>query len=403
MKSETPKVMHPLCGRPMVSYVLDLAKALKVATMLVVVGHKRERLQEVLSGYKAKAVHQDKLLGTADAIKRCESALKNFSGNLLVLYGDQPLLCKETLASLIQKHEDSNAAATVLTAYVDNPFGYGRIIRDNFGRVKAIVEEKDASEEERALTEINTGIICFKKQLLFKAIAGIKPNNAKKEYYLTDAIRIMFEAGLAIESFILKGDARQAQGINTRIDLAQAQNIMRQRILEKYMLDGVGIIDPQTTFIDYGVTIGQESVIYPFTVIEKDVIIGKLCQIGPFCHLRPGTVIEDTATIGNFTEVTRSKIGKGSFMKHFSYLGDTSTGKNVNIGCGTVVANFDGRHKQQTIIGDGAFIGSDTVLRSPVKIGKYAITGAGAVVTKDVKDGTVVVGVPAKELPYKKR
>ena len=208
----------------------------------------------------------------------------------------------------------------------------------------------------------------------------------------------LWQAGLAIESFILKGDARQAQGINTRIDLAQAQNIMRQRILEKYMLDGVGIIDPQTTFIDYGVTIGQESVIYPFTVIEKDVIIKKFCSIGPFCHLRPGTRIEDKAVIGNFTEIARSRIGQDTLMKHFSYLGDAVVGRAVNIGCGTVSANFDGKNKQKTIIGEGAFIGSDTILRAPVKIGKKAVTGCGSVIIKDVLAGEVVAGVPARTI-----
>lgn len=403
MKSEMPKVLHPVCGRPMLSYVLDLAKELKLDQTLVVVGHKRQRLRELLLAYKAKEVHQDKLLGTADAIKRAENILRDFSGDILVLYGDQPLLRKETLQNLIQKHKETDACAAILTAYVDNPFGYGRIIRDNFGRIKAIVEEKDATKEQKSISEINTGIICFKKLPLFKSIAKIKPDNAKREYYLTDCIKIMAAQGLLIASVSLKGDVREAQGVNNRIDLAHAQKTMGLRILEKYMLEGVGIIDPEATYIDYGSAIGQDTIIYPFTIIEKDVKIGKFCQIGPFCHLRPGTVIEDNAVIGNFTEIVRSRIGRDTFMKHCSYLGDAVTGKNVNIGCGTVVANFDGKNKQKTSIGDGAFIGCDTILRAPVKIGKYAITGAGAVVTKDVKEGKVVAGVPARELQYKSR
>lgn len=398
MKSAIPKVLHLLAGRPMLSYVLDLAKELKLAKTFVVVGHKRELLTDLLDAYKAKSIYQDTLLGTADAIKRAESALQNFSGNILVLYGDQPLLRRESLEQLIERHCQSNAAVTVLSAYVGNPLGYGRIIRDNYAQIKAIVEEKDATQEQKNISEINTGIICFKKQLLFKAIAKIKPNNAKKEYYLTDCIKIMAAEGLKIESVSLKGDAREAQGINTMIDLAQAQKIMRERILEDFMLKGVAIVDPDTTHIAPDCKIGQDTIIYPFTIIEKDVTIGKFCSIGPFCHLRPETVIEDKAVIGNFTELTRSHIGQNSFMKHFSYLGDTKTGERVNIGCGTVVANFDGKKKQKTIIGKGAFIGCDTILRAPVKIGRYGITGAGSVVIKDVKDADVVVGVPAKPL-----
>lgn len=403
MKSAIPKVMHPLCGRPMLAYVLDLAKEMKLKSTLVVVGHKREMLQGLLADYNAKPVYQDNLLGTADAVKRTESALRNFFGNIIVLYGDQPLLQKETLQRLIQKHNQTSAAATILSAYMSNPSGYGRIIRDNYGSLKAIIEEKDATDNQRNISEINTGIICFKKQLLFKAIARVKPNNAKKEYYLTDCIKLMAEEGLRVESMALQGDVREAQGINTQIDLAQAQRIMRYRILEKFMLQGVGIVDPETTYIDFGATVGQDTIIYPFTVIEKDVKIGNFCSLGPFCHLRPATVIEDRTVIGNYTEISRSHLGKDVFMKHFSYLGDTAVGKNVNIGCGTVVANFDGKNKQKTIIGDGAFIGCDTVLRAPVEIGKYAITGAGAVVTRDVHEGEVVVGIPAKELQYTRR
>ena len=398
MKSEIPKVLHPLCGKPMLAYVLDLAKDLKLRNTLVVVGHKKELLKDLLNEYKVKMIHQDKLLGTADALRRAQNALKNFSGNVLVLYGDQPLLRKETLKTLTQKHLDTNACATILTANLANPCGYGRIIRDNYARIIAIVEDKEATAAQKSITEINTGIICFKKGALFKAIAKIRPDNAKKEYYLTDAIKIMAGEGLAIESLCISDDVQEAQGINSRQDLAQAQRTIRLRILDYFMTQGVSIMDPDTTTIECGCKIGQDTVIYPFTVIEKGVKIGKFCSIGPFCHLRPQTIIKAGAIIGNFTETVRCAIGEGTLMKHFSYLGDTFVGNRVNIGCGTVTANFDGQKKLKTVIGDGAFIGSDTVLRAPVKVGKKAITGAGAVVTKDVKAGQVVVGVPARPL-----
>jgi len=398
MKSSLPKVLHQVCGRPMLAYVLDLAKGLGIKNILVVTGHKRELLKDLLTRYKAKEVYQDKRLGTADAIKRCQPALRGFSGNVLVLYGDQPLLKKETLQKLIQRHTETKAQATILSAYPQDPFGYGRIIRDNFSRITAIVEEKDASAREKEVGEINTGIICFKKDSLFKTIPKIKSDNTKKEYYLTDAIKIMAQEGALIESVSISQDVQEAQGINSLIDLAQALKAMRLRILERFMLEGVTVIDPDTTYIEEGVRIGRDTVIYPFTFIEKDVIIGNFCQIGPFCHLRPETVIEDRVTVGNFTEITRSRLGRDSFMKHFSYLGDTVAGKAVNIGCGTVVANFDGRNKNKTVIEDQAFIGSDTVLRAPVRIGKKAVTGAGSVVTKDVAAGTVVAGVPARIL-----
>lgn len=401
MKSLTPKVMHPICGRPMLAYVLDLAKALKLKRTIVITGHGREMLDGILNEYGAASAYQDRLIGTADAVNKAKGSLKGFSGDLLVLYGDQPLLKAATLKELIRRHISGLASATILTACMDNPFGYGRIIRDGRGRIRAIVEEKDASEEQKGIKEINTGIVCFKKDILFKAIAGIKPDNAKKEYYLTDAIKIMASQGLVIESLCLNGDVREAQGINSRVDLAQAQKTMRQRILEDFMLQGVSIIDPDTTYIEPGCKIGQDTVIYPFTVIEKDVIIKKFCSIGPFCHLRPGTRIEDKAVIGNFTEVSRSRVGTDALMKHFSYLGDAVVGRAVNIGCGAVSANFDGRSKQKTFIGDGAFIGSDTILRAPVKIGKKAVTGCGSVITRDVLAGEVVAGVPARPLKFK--
>lgn len=402
MKSAIPKVLHPLCARPMLAYVLDLAKKLKLSKTLVVVGNKKELLKDLLDEYQAKTVYQAKRLGTADAVKRAQGILRSFSGNILILYGDQPLLQAKTLKELMQKHLASCTSATILTASMEDPCGYGRIVRDNYARITAIIEDKDATNEQKNIKEVNTGIICFKKNDLFKAIAKIRPDNAKREYYLTDAIKIMAGEGLVVESLCITVDAAQAQGINSRQDLSQAQKIMRLRILDSLMASGVSIVDPLTTHIDYDCKIGQDSIIYPFTVIEKDVIIGKFCRIGPFCHLRPGTRIEDRAAIGNFTEVVRSRIGGETLMKHFSYIGDAAVGRNVNIGCGTVTANFDGKNKLKTVIDDGAFVGADTILRAPVKIGRKAVTGAGSVVTKEVKAGEVVAGVPARPLLKRK-
>ncbi len=398
MKSETPKVLHKICGRPMLAYVLDLAEDLKIDAKVVVTGHGKELLGGLLSEYKAKSVYQDKLLGTADAVRRTEGLLKNFKGHCIILYGDQPLLKLEVLKDLIKKHIATGAGATILTAYTQNPYGYGRIIRNNFSRIQEIVEEKDATGAQREISEVNTGIICFKKDLLFKIIKEIKPNNAKKEYYLTDTIKIIAQRGLVAESHIIVEDIEQAQGINNRGDLAQAQKIMNSNMIAKFMEDGVTIVDPNATYIDYGCKIGQDTIIYPFTVIEKNVKIGKFCSIGPFCHLRGETVVRDKVTVGNYTEITRSRVGEGTFMKHFSYLGDAFVSENVNIGCGTVTANFDGKNKQKTFVGKGAFIGSDTVIVAPIKVGEGAITGAGSVVTKDVKSGKIVAGVPAKEI-----
>ena len=399
MKSETPKVLHPLCGRPMLEYVLDLVKTLKPKKTIAVLGYKQQEVRKRL-GTGVIAVVQKKLCGTADAVKAALPALKGFKGTVLVLYGDTPLLQKETVSKLLKYHAENNVDATLLTGNLEKPAGYGRILRDNLANVCGIVEEKDADDFEKAIKEVNTGIICFNNEKLPGALKQVRPDNRKKEYYLTDTIKIMYSSGCLVDAVKLT-DINEALGINTRAELSKANSVMRSRINEKYMSDGVSIVDPATTFISWGTKIGKDSVIYPFTVIENNVNIAKHCAVGPFCHLREGTRLADNTLIGNFTEITRSSIGPKTIVKHFAYIGDTQVGKLVNIGAGTVVANFDGLDKHRTKISDGALIGSDTILVAPVSVGKNATTGAGSVVTRNVPAKTIVAGVPARFLRKK--
>jgi bifunctional UDP-N-acetylglucosamine pyrophosphorylase/glucosamine-1-phosphate N-acetyltransferase len=396
MKSRTPKVLHPICGRPMLEYILDLSRELKIKKSVLVLGHQHQEVGKALPP-GVKYVIQRRLLGTADAVKTGLGALKRFRGSVLVLYADIPLLKKETLCKLIEAHLKNAVAATILTAEAKDPHGYGRILRDKYGGIAGIAEEKDADDFQKNIKEINTGIICFKKDALAAALRAVRPNNRKREYYLTDTIGIIHQKGGLVEGLKIK-DPQEAAGINTRWDLSRAEKAMQQRINRSLTLEGVSIVDPATTFIAFGAKIGQDSVIYPFTVIGKSVKIGKRCQIGPFAHIREGSVIADDCSVGNFLEIVRSRISAKTFIRHFSYIGDSVLGRAVNIGAGTVTANFDGKNKQRTIIGDGAFIGSDTVLVAPVKVGRRCRTGAGSVVLKDVAAGKTVAGIPAKIL-----
>ncbi len=396
MKSHTPKVLQPICGRPVLSYVLDTVKALKAAKVVVVLGYQHREVRKYLPR-GIKIVLQKRLLGTADAVKVALPALGNFRGTVLVLYGDAPLLKIATVRDLLKRHLENNADATLLTARLEQPAGYGRILRDNCGSICGIIEENNADDYEKDIKEINTGVICFDKKVLTAALKEVRRDNRKKEYYLTDTVSIIYKKKGIIYNLAI-ADVREAMGINARSDLARANRIMQLRLNEEIMRSGVTIVDPGTTFIDYGARIGQDTTIYPFTVIERDVKIGKYCKIGPFAHLRAGTRLADKVEIGNFTEVVRSTIAPHTLMKHFSYLGDSRIGREVNIGAGTVTANFDGRDKHISVVKDKAFIGSDTVLVAPLKIGRGAKTGAGAVVVKNsnIADYSVVAGVPAR-------
>ena len=401
MKSELPKVLHPIAGRPMLGYVLDLARALGPKLEICVLGHKSEIVRDYIKERKdrIKVVIQKRLLGSADAVKQTLSILRRFKGTVLVLYADNPLLKLQTVKRLIQHHEHTKAASTLLVATSDKPEGYGRIIRDSSYNILRIVEDAQANDFEKDIKEINTGTSCYNKERLFWALNRVKLNPRKKEYYLTDVIQILNKQKVLVESLRLK-DPQEAIGINRQADLSQAEKIMQQRLLTALMDKGVRIVDPGSTRVCWDTRIQESSTVFPFTVIESNVKIGKDCQIGPYCHLREGVVIRDNSKIGNFVEISRSKINQGTVAKHFCYLGDSRIGKEVNIGAGTVTANFDGKKKAITTIKDKAFIGSDTILVAPVKVGSRARTGAGSVVlkNKNVTPNTTVVGVPAKPL-----
>ena len=395
MKSDVPKVLHHVCGVPIIQYVLDITKAVGSEKTYVVLGHKSETIQEYLPKDLA-VVEQKKQLGTADAVRSTESQLKSFKGNVLILCGDTPLLTKETIKQIVRKHKSTKAACTFLTGVVHDPQGYGRIIRDQNGQAVAIREDKDAVGLERDIAEINAGVYCFRSQDLFETLKLVKENKLKKEFYLTDVVELLTEKGLKVQT-VLTENFTETLGVNSRSDLAQSEAVIRRRILDDLMEKGVSIIDPNTTYIDAGVKIGRDTVIRPFSVIESNVRIGDHCSIGPFARIRPGSKIGNGVQVGNFSEVSRTKIGENSLMKHFGFLGDTTIGSNVNVGAGTVTANYDGKNKNQTKISDDAFIGSDSILVAPVKVGKRSVVGAGSVVVRsNIPDDHLAVGVPAR-------
>ena len=415
MKSKLPKVLHKIGGKPMLQHVLDAADAAGAARKVVVVGHEAE-LVEAMVGEQAQMALQAEQLGTGHAVMQTEAVLKDFCGTVMIMCGDTPLLEAAELKKFYEGHVASQAAATVLTAFMDDPAGYGRIIRDADGNVLGIVEEKDAVLEQKAIKEINTGIYCVEAPLLFEVLAILTCDNAQGEYYLTDVLAKLNAMGKKVGG-VATADSDMIMGINSRRQLAEAENIMRQRILNKLMDDGVTIMDPASTFIEKGVEIGQDTVIYPYTWLEGTTKIGEDCQIGPnvrltnvrigntaelqfvyghdcevqdnvvigpYVHLRPYTVIGDNVKIGNFVEVKNSHVGTGSKLPHLSYIGDSDIGSSVNIGCGCITVNYDGKKKHRTIIEDNAFVGCNSNMVAPVTIGAGAYIGAGSTITKDV-------------------
>lgn len=421
MKSKLPKVLHQAGGKSMVRRVADCAISAGAEKIITIVGFGGEEVQKEIASI-SQIVEQKEQLGTGHAVQQCIPLLENYSGDVVILSGDTPLLRKETLSSFIEKHQENGGAATVLTAVLSDPTGYGRIIRRS-GQVVGIVEQKDATEEQTPIKEINTGIYCFKSEKLIEALRSLKNENAQGEYYLTDTLAYLGNQGEVIGATILD-DSEEAIGVNSRNQLAQVEKILRQRKNQELMENGVTILDPASTFVDENVKIGMDTIIQPFTWLEGKTKIGENCVIGPnsrlqdvevgdeseltftfaheckigekvavgpYVHLRPGTELKAGVKIGNFMEVKNSVIGEGTKLSHLSYIGDADLGKEINIGCGTITVNYDGENKHRTIIEDRAFIGCNSNLVAPVIIGKDSYVAAGSTITKNVPDESLGV------------
>ncbi|MFH1524171.1 MAG: bifunctional UDP-N-acetylglucosamine diphosphorylase/glucosamine-1-phosphate N-acetyltransferase GlmU [Chloroflexota bacterium] len=430
LKSSLQKVLHPVCGKPMVAYALEAAFSASTEKPVVVIGNGAEALREFL-GDAVRCVVQSPQKGTGHAVQQAEATLRGKTDLVLVTYADMPLLRPETIIRLVEAQKKNSGPMTMLTVLASDPRGFGRVVRGLDGSVQAIVEEAAATLEQLSIKELNVGAYCFSSDWLWEALDQIQLSK-KGEYYLTDAIALTANAGLAVQALV-SDDLTEAIGINTRVHLAEAETAMRARINQKHMLAGVTIVDPAVTYIESGVTIGRDTIVWPNThlrgktvigegciigpnTIAEDTTVGDYCEIlaavmekavvednvgiGPFAHLRKGAHLCKGVHMGNFGEVKDSTLGPGTKMGHFSYIGNAKIGPEVNIGAGTITCNYDGVHKNSTEIGEKAFIGSDTMLVAPVKVGARARTGAGAVVTKDVAPDTLVVGVPAK--PIKK-
>ena len=436
MKSDRAKVLHRLGSQPLIAHVLRTAAQLNPEKIFVVVGHQSEQVAEAARAAlnpaiaeRLEFVWQSEQRGTGHAVLCASEVLQNARGSLVVLYGDVPLVRAETLHALIAEHEAGRHAATLITIRLAEPPAYGRIIRDAEGKFLKIVEERDCSPEQRAITELNPGLYCFDIPALLKALGQLEPKNAQNEYYLTDVPELMLAAGHSAGT-ILHRDAHELDGINTRAELAIMWKRLRHRTLERLMAEGVSITDPDSTYIDDEVEIGRDTIIHPQVIIEGRSRIGRDCEIhawshltnveigdqcrvlnscvlvdsrltarnsvGPFAHLRMNAELGEEAVIGNFVEVKKSKLGRKSKSMHLTYLGDASIGERVNIGAATVTCNYDGKQKHQTIIEDDVKIGSDTMLVAPVRVGRGSVSGAGSVITKDVPPDSLVAGVPAQ-------
>ncbi len=402
MKSDVPKVLHKILGKSAICYILDSLKGAGIKDIVTVVGYGKELLADVVDK-QTKIIIQKKLLGSGDAVKSAGKALRGYSGDVLIICGDTPLVGSRTLKEIAARHASSGASMTILTVKLKDPTGYGRILRSSDGKILKIIEEENARLYEEKINEVNVGTYCFNTKDLFEALKEVGQNNKKKEFFLTDTIEILNKKGKKLESVLLE-NPEDMTGINTRRDLAGVTGVLKNRILDELMLSGVTIEDPASTVIYGGVRIGRDTVICPNTVIESDVEIGAHCRIGPFARIRPDVKIGDGAEVGNFVELVRTEVGSGAKIKHHTYLGDTKVGRNVNIGAGTITANFDGKNKNRTVIEDGAFIGIGARLVAPVRIGRGAIIGAGAVVLKNhnVPKAAVAVGVPARIIRKKK-
>jgi len=428
MKSKLLKVLHPLAGKPMLWHSLQEVSKATTEKPTVVVGYQADRVTEIFDG-QAEFVLQEEQLGTGHAVMQARPQLEGKADLVMVLLGDMPLLKAETITRLVEKQAANDGPISMLTVIAEDPRGFGRIVRNQHGEVEAIVEEADCTPEQLEIKELNISLYCFKADWLWQNLPRI-PISAKGEYYLTDIIAIARQQGLPVQAEVIS-DPQEALGINTRVHLAEAEAVIRRRINEAWMLEGVTMIAPDTIYIEAGVRIGQDTVIYPNTHLEGETVIGEDCEIGPnaiirqshlgngcqvaasliefarledhvdvgpFAHLRKGAHLAEGVHMGNFGEVKNSYLAPGVKMGHFSYIGDAEIGENVNIGAGTITCNYDGKNKHKTVIEKDVFIGSDTMLVAPLHIGEGARTGAGAVVNRDVEKNTLVVGVPARKL-----
>lgn len=422
MRSRKAKVLHALLGRPLVHYPVDLCRRLGVKRVLVVVAHQADEVRQALAGQPVEFVDQGEPRGTGHAVRQAEEALRGFEGTVLVLAADTPLLTVETVRQLVEAHGGGEAVATVLTARVAHPAGYGRILRDSEGHLHRIVEEVEATASERQVTEINTGVYCFAAAPLFEALGGVPVSPVKGEIFLPAVVQVLVRRDQLVQA-VLAAEATEVHGINTRAELARAATVLRQRVCERLMGEGVTLIDPSATYIDDTVQIGPDTVIYPgvilegatmigagcvihshcriqssqlgeqVTVLDGSVILGSEiadgCTIGPYAHLRPQSRLKRKAKVGNFCEVKKAVIGEGSKVPHLTYIGDTIMGEKVNIGAGTITCNYDGFAKHETVIEDEVFVGSNTNLVAPVRVGRGAIIAAGSTINEEVPPDAV--------------
>lgn len=428
MHSKIPKVLHDLLGRPLASYSIDAAREATGSKPVLIIGHGQDEVRQALAD-QVDYIVQEPQLGTGHAVLQAKSSLSGRSDLVLVTYADMPLVTPHSLRRLVEAQQSFQGPVTMLTVIADDPRGFGRVVRAKDGQVQSVVEEAQASPEQLEIQELNSGVYCFNAVWLWEALEKIRLS-PKGEYYLTDLIGIATGEGQPVQAFIAE-DKDEVVGINTRVHLAEAEAVLRRRINRDWMLGGVSIPDPASTYIEPGVQIGQDTVILPNTHLRGSTVVGKNCElgpntiitdtrigdnckvlasvlekavlengvdVGPFGHLRKGAHLAEGVHMGNFGEVKNSYLGPGTKMGHFSYVGDTTTGSNVNIGAGTITCNFDGKMKHPTKIGIGAFIGSDTMLVAPVEIGHGSRTGAGAVVTRDVPPDTLAVGMPARNI-----
>jgi len=383
MNTRMPKILHEVCGRPMLGYVIDACRSAGVDKMYIVVGFGADSVRERFDNAgDITWVTQPQQKGTAHAVMCCREHLKNFTGQTLVLCGDGPLIRTETLKTLIEKHNSEHAAATLATAVLEDATGYGRIVRDAYGNIQGIIEHADCTPEQLKIQEVNPSYYLFDNKILFEHVEQVKPDNVKGEFYLTDALALIIASGHKVIA-VTAVRPEEAISINSREQLSDVGKIMQRRIQRRLMENGVTIVDPPNTWIDARAQIGQDTVIEPFTCIYGEVVIGKNCRIGPFAHLRSGTCISDDVVLGVFTEVKNSTLAEGVRARHHSYIGDAAIGKNVNIGAGSITANYDGKQIYRTTIGDNCFIGSGSVLIAPLELKDGAHIDPGEVVTGD--------------------